>query len=160
MPHLPKSPESTLVAKAGERIQRFEQDVGEEAWKTQHAVAMRCFALQDTIASGLCLYHSLVALDEAVRDALLSDPKRSNAQTAAVLAEIHKLFAWWLKPCSNVDRAIAELEGQGFEVDGAANFRSCYAEARWIVDENALSHPKMVEARDAAIDALRSGDAT
>lgn len=142
---------------AEDRLRLFEKQVDQEPWKTAHVEAMRCLAFQDALAFGIALYDLVIDLDDAIRGAVLRrevphDPKYDVA--------VRKFFRWWLKPCGHVERDLLAFEKQGFVVDHADEFRKRYDEATWMLKPagEAFDHPKMVDARDIAIDEVHAAE--
>jgi hypothetical protein len=149
-----------LFERAKRDVRRFKEDVEAEPWKVLHEQAMRCYAFQDLLKVGVNLFESFVALDEALRLVLSKKAKRTPEETTGLLEKMRFLFTWWIEPCARFERELVKLEKDFGEIEHAADFRRCYEEAKWMLADakDALKHPKMVEARDAAIDALRSGN--
>lgn len=150
--------QNTFVRKASQHVRRFQADVEREPWKLEHEQAMRCYALQEALTRGVWLFNTLVDLDMALRSNLVKDPARTDKITTETLSAMTTLMRWWLKPCERVAAEIRLMERRGFEVAHAAEFRKCYQEAQWMVDDNPFDHEAFVEAKDQAVDQLRAGD--
>lgn len=134
-------------------MQLFEEEVAGEDWKKNHEEAMQCFAFEETLKFGISLFDSIILLDEKLRDVMLAH----GTSDRTLINTPKDLLEWWLKPCRDVERALGAFESLGYSVEHAADFRKRHAEALWILApaSEALRHPKITEARDAAIDEAR-----
>lgn len=143
---------------AKRRMALYRQEVGREPWKQEHDEAMKCLSFEATLACGVRLYDLCIELDEAFRDVALRAGD-SAEEKKRLLEASRKLFAWWLRPCEQVERELANFERKGYIVEHGQDFRKRHAEAVWMLKPaaEAFNHDRMVDARDAAIDALRAG---
>jgi len=150
---------TTILSRATRDVRTFRCDVQGEPWKKQHEEALRCFELEDTLERGVNLFKLLVWLDEALRLAMARSPSKTT-ELLPLLRRLEDVFQYWLKPCDAVEQVIQQFESSYGPVRNAEEFRRCHAEARWMLDDPALTmdHPKIIEARDEAIDSLRAGD--
>ncbi|SRR6266540_5668032 len=135
----------------GKRIDLFRQEVDDAPWKRDHDDAMSCLTFEGVLRFGINIFDGLIKADEKLRPAFL------RGEISEKYGElIRELFRWWLEPCEAVEEELARLIRKGFEVEGAAEFRKRHAEAKWMLApvHEALDHERIVELRDAAIDAL------
>lgn len=148
--------QDSALRSATARLRIYRDDV--QQWKTDHHEAMECLSFEATLKHGVELYDFLIWLDEQVRHHMLKHPTEGDA---SILAALKKLFTLWLEPCEDVENHLRRFERKGFTVKFAKDFRVRCAEARWMTKPagEAFDHPRVVEARDAAIDAIRSGEA-
>lgn len=139
----------------GQRLKLFEKEV--EDWKAEHAEAMMCLEFESTLSLGINIYDALVQADEMIRAEVLAGTKPFDADYDQCIED---LFRWWLRPCAQVEERIQAFTMRGFAVELAGEFRKRHDEARWALlpAKDAFQNNKMVELRDAAIDAMRRGD--
>lgn len=144
-----------LIKMASGRVDLFASEAAER-WKADHRDAMACLGLEQTLALGIAIYDQLIALDLAIREAMLSR-EEASAVDLEVLDLLVGLIRRWLEPCQKFDRRVARFEALGFEVEGAEEFRKRWAEAKWNLKpaDEAFDSPEMVALRDKAIDGLR-----
>jgi len=138
------------------QVRCFSRLVEDEPWKRDHLRASACWELERLIELGLGIYRALMKADELLNEEIYDDRVEDPEKVRAAL---DVLFQCWLKPCDKVAEDIRSFEDDGYPVDGAAAFRKCVAEARWVLapPEKAFSHRRMEALRDAAIDEHRAG---
>jgi len=136
-----------------------DQVESQSGWKTDHDDAMACMEFECILKFGMSLFDGIVALDEKLREAALSQGSVDETLNT-LIGEMDLLVEWWLKPCKQVEAEIKRFSRLGYAVDGAEEFRKRHAEAKWILEdaESAFGDQRMVELRDAAIDDLRKGN--
>jgi hypothetical protein len=99
----------------------------EESWKVDHLAAMECMKLQEKIASGISFIEAIEFLDNTYSNAVRTDIMRESPETAEAIESLYRL---WLRPCPEVFARVQEMEGRGFEVDGATSLRAHYDNCR------------------------------
>lgn len=149
--------QASTFKQVGDRIRTFQNEVETEPWKQEHLEAMACLSFESTLKFGLDIYEALHKVDTAVRGVILSDGKCDKEKT---LKGLRLLFEWWLKPCGRVEKDLIAFEKRGFKVENADAFRKAHAECVWILKpaKEAFGDDRLIEARDQAVDALRSGN--
>ncbi len=138
------------------QVECFDELVKDESWKRDHEDANACWELEQVLQFGLTIYRLFMKTDEVISDAILSDRCESPRQARAAF---DSLLAWWLRPCETVNRVIRSLEDKGYMVEGAAEFRKHFAEAKWMLTpaDKAFAHDRVAAVRDNAIDEHRTG---
>ncbi len=128
-----------------------------ELWKTEHNRAMACYKFEDLLAKGIQAFEDINRYDELYRSGVYSGRVKSDQK---VVDGIKSLYALWLLPRDYLTRRMRALEKDGFKIKNAKEFRSCCREAVGILtpDEEFFQGEKLVQLRDAAIDANRQGD--
>jgi hypothetical protein len=122
-----------LADNLSRRIRLFREEV--EQWRLDHAAAMSCLGLEDTLAFGLSLWQQLTTAESrwyASVDAGDIPFDESEETTFA------KLYALWLIPCDSLASEAQRLEAAGFHVDRANDFRDAIEQARssaWTGDD-------------------------
>ncbi len=127
-----------------------------ESWKPAHRSAMRCRALERRLAFGVFTFRQITQSDEDWRAEVLESRMPFSEQVETSIADAYRL---WATACAPFLRAIDEAEADGYEVEGAEEFRSCCREVRGILanDKEFFSGPELIALRDDAIDAHRNG---
>jgi len=136
------------------QIELFSDLVEEESWKEEHNEANMAAELGEVLVFGNETYDAMVRFDESARLlALKGEGPVEHVQ------EVKKLFGEWLALGRRVVVSIEFFEGRGHDLDQAAEFRKRLAECEWALKpaSQAMNHPKMVAARDAAVAEFRSG---
>ena len=144
------------VQQATRRVDLYRSEV--DQWKQDHEEAMACLSFEQTLQLGVSLYDFLISLDEEIRSRMLSGQMQ---QDAGLLKAVKALFGAWLLPCPRVEERLRKFERKGYTMKLASEFRSRCAEARWMMKPagEAFDHQRVVDARDEAVDAIRSGEA-
>lgn len=127
-----------------------------EQWKANHIDAMSCRDVEDFLRLAVGAFDWIVREDENYR----SDVAKGSVQYDQSVADnILELFRQWRDACTHFIRRVEECERLDFKVEYASQFRSYLREADGILtpDSEFLSHPALVDLRDAAIDDFRAG---
>lgn len=103
-----------------------------EAWKVDYEAAERCFKIEKKLSFGVHLFRHLCWLDAAWLQRLKEKKVKYNPEVSEAIT---KLFQLWQKPCEKVLEAIASLEGEGFDVVGANEFRECCLEVEDLLEQ-------------------------
>ena len=77
----------------------------------------------------------------------------------ALREQLHNLYRAWLRPCDAVELAVRRCEADGFEVEGAEEFRSARREAQGVLTPDAefFRGDELVVLRDQAVEDARAG---
>jgi hypothetical protein len=128
----------------------------EENWKGDHDDAMRCVELEEVIALGLTVYNLINRMDEIWR---LAVHKKKVAYSPKVDKLITKALRDWLRGCKILAKIIKKVEGLGYEVTGAEEFRLACREAEGILtpDEAFFDGEKLQGLEAAALKSHRAG---
>lgn len=114
-----------LADKLSRRIRLFREEV--EQWRQDHAAAMSCRDLEDTLAFGLSLWQQLTTAEARWYASIeAGEAPFSEAEETAFA----KLYALWLIPCDRLLGEAQQLEESGFHVDRADEFRDALEQAR------------------------------
>ena len=114
-----------LADKLSRRIRLFREEV--EQWRIDHAAAMSCRDLEDTLAFGLSLCQQLTTAESRWYASVDADEFPFNEAEETTFA---KLYALWLIPCDRLATEAQRLEVAGFHVERAAEFREAIDQAR------------------------------
>ena len=129
---------------------------GAEQWKADHDRAMECLDLELLLQWGLSCYDAINFADEKVRSLARSGKLEFTPEVADVITTAYRS---WMKPCETVIRQLEAFERDGFSVEKAERFRSACREVRGILTDDAeFFGDGLVELRDGAIDAFRTGE--
>ncbi len=132
-------------------------DLQSEAWKADHNDAMRCYKLQEAIAFGTFIFGRICHLDEEVREDFLTNRMSFDQD---LQKQIEDLYRQWEGRSREYIGAINDLEGKGYVVEGAKEFRRCYDEVLGILtpDDKFFRGGKLLAMREHAIDSCRRGE--
>jgi hypothetical protein len=123
-------------------------------------IALVCFDMADLLMQGASLYDSINALDNDWRTMVFEG---QEAYCDHFGKRITRLYRKWHDTSEGVlnlySRVEREYAARGFETDSAKKLRSAVREVKGALtdDTEFFSHSSLVELRDAAIDAFRSG---
>lgn len=126
-----------------------------EAWKPAHRSAMRCRALERRLALGLFTFRQITQADEDWRAEVLAGRLPFSEQVETAIADAYRV---WATACAPFLQATQDSEVEGYQVEGAHEFRECCQEVRGILtnDKDFFSSPELIALRDEAIDAHRN----
>jgi hypothetical protein len=127
-----------------------------EAWKLAHRSAMRCRALERRIAFGVFIFKQITRVDEDWRKEMFAGGLPFSEQIETAITEAYRN---WGAACVPFLRAIDDMAAEGYEVEGAAEFRHCCREVRGILtsDKDFFCGSEFATLRDAAVEAHRNG---
>jgi hypothetical protein len=127
-----------------------------EAWKPAHRSAMRCGALERRLALGVFTFQQISQVDEDWRREVFAGRLPFSEQVETAITEAYRV---WGTACAAFLQAIDDLEAEGYEVEGADEFRRCCREVRGILtsDKDFFSAPELTALRDEAVEAHRNG---
>lgn len=124
-------------------------DDPDESWKQDHDDAARCTSIEFRIRVSAPLFRVVAEIASQAVDAAhasrIDDPERSEILVLAKDAIL--LLDQWCKSDQRVVEAIADLQGKGFEVEGAAQFTACFRDAERKVKEWREEQSKAMELR-------------
>ena len=96
-----------------------------EAWKPAHDDAMACRDLEEAVDNALGFYRLIHKANKRWAKAIDSGAASFSWSIAEQFAAAYR---WWLDGAALLESAIAESERQGFEVEGAQEFRDAIRE--------------------------------
>ena len=149
-----------MTVSSFDRARRQVDFYGQEVrgWQADHISAMRCLNVEGLVRVGLSAFEFINWLDEELSLVLLRE--RADAATLGEMRDgINGLYQSWLVPCDRVEDAVRRCETDGYEVDGAEEFRAACREARGVLvpDAEFFSGGDLVSLRDEAVVAHRDG---
>ncbi len=127
-----------------------------EEWKGKHDAALRCLDFETLLSFAISLAEQIHRFDESWRLMLYKGLVTANERINEV---IDGSYRRWLKPRDRLLQRLEQFEKEGFEVRGAAEFRSTCREVEGILtpDPDFFSDQALVQLRDEAIDAQHNG---
>ncbi|MGC1719318.1 MAG: hypothetical protein WA746_10045 [Isosphaeraceae bacterium] len=125
-----------------------------EPWEEDHDRALACFAIEEAMSFGNLIFRWVSERDAIWHTRVLESKIEYNEAEREEWIEIYRN---WLGASERLLLTIARLEGQGFEVRGADEFRRNCDEARGIsADDDVISVDEaLINLRDEAIDEHR-----
>jgi hypothetical protein len=137
----------------------FYEQKSEQVWSDAHEAALHATDCEELLALGNFLFERINRLDESWRNAVYTGHWSDDRGFEKV---VEGLYRSWSKAGEVLLRWLEQLEGQGFCVEGAEQFRRCCREVRGILtpDDEFFSGDAQVNARDQAIDEHRRGETT
>ncbi len=127
-----------------------------EPWKVDHNRALACYDVGNDISCGLVLFQMLSEEDANWHTHVLeSKIPYDEAQEAELLEN----YRSWLDASNRLLSKIGVLEGWGYEVRGAKEFREKCQEALGVLTEDAVffADEVLVNLREEAINEHRAG---
>lgn len=100
------------------RTRRYSGDV--ERWRQLHKEADRCYRLEKLLLMGLRLFESIDSAERELRAVLKAGDSADASQQVEL---INQLWDWWLAPRADIESEIDRMEGLGYDVDNASEFR-------------------------------------
>jgi hypothetical protein len=132
-----------------------------EEWKLDHEDAMLVFDVQDSLKMGLILLDRLNAYDENIR-LLGYKGDYSSDEFGKHIEDIDGLYRRWLQTSNSFRNILDSCIEKGHSIDDADRFQAALDNVKDMLtpDDEFFSDPKLVELRDAAIDAHARGETT
>jgi hypothetical protein len=143
------------IGYAEKEVDRYKVDVRD--WKTKHSdLAERCWPWEDLAAKANFLFGRILDLDTDVQEEILAGRMEYDAEFDN---KLRGLLREWLEVSEDVLPHLVRLEAEYEVIDGAAQLRDNIEQARAILtpDDQLFRAERLVELRDAAIDAHRRG---
>jgi len=115
---------------------------------------------EDLIDKANHLFERMIAFDMSLREAAFSDKLSGEAEYVELDSKLGELFRSWLRVSERIAPLVSQFRREFIEVDGEKAFLQNVERAQGMAtpDDQFFVADKLVELRDSAVDAVRSGD--
>ena len=127
-----------------------------EQWQQDHEDARDCHVLEFLLRTSLRFLDEIGNLDNKNRLLVLQGEAEAGAEELAA-----KLYQHWFKGATTILMpSLTAMEGKGYQVEGAVEFRTACREVKGILTPDAqfFDGERLVDLRDKAIEAHRRGE--
>lgn len=153
-----KADTTDLQALIAGRIRLVEAECDREPWKLDHAQAMVCLSIEESVRVLVETFDAMVRVDEFIRDGVVAG-RLKRVDYPKFAAAFDRLLKSWLSVSARLEPVVTRFENANYAIELAGRFRECIAEVRWGLasPKSLFSDDAFVAARDRAVDDLRGG---